>query len=386
MSISAHRGSGRNIPWGAVGSIGIGLFGLGLAVGGYGAYVSLLISRGVSPDAAGFGMSLFLLAQLLVVVPADRLSRTVHVEQTTALGLASAGIGSAIGTVPTLEFMYVSRFLLGLGQGTAFLAGMKYVGLQTNGADTATAQGMLGAMFTLGLAGGLAGGPVAVGEFGSVPPAVTVSAITVLGALLTLRLSAVTTSAIAPIPSYLEPFKTRSGVALGLGNMATFGFLMVAATWYAEVLAGVALPAVAVLVGFALATVFGRSLGGWLSREFGEQKTVDGSLISLSIVLAALSLAIAGELTVLIGVGLVATGFGFGVPFGPLFSLAFSELSDDPGVTLSGMLVVGNSGALAYPWLVGWLLAATESYAAGFGAMAVSVGGIWCLWRLGIHR
>jgi len=46
------------------------------------------------------------------------------------------------------------------------------------------------------------------------------------------------------------------------------------------------------------------------------------------------------------------TGFGFGIPFGPLFSLAFSELADDPGVTLSGMLLVGNGGALAYPWLV----------------------------------
>jgi len=131
----------RTVPWTAIGEIGLGLFGLGLAVGGYGAYVSALIARGVSPDAAGFGMSLFLLGQLLVVVPADRLTRTAPVERVAALRFAVAGVGIALGGAVTLEATYVSRLLLGLGQGTAFVGGMKYVGLRTTGADTATAQG-----------------------------------------------------------------------------------------------------------------------------------------------------------------------------------------------------------------------------------------------------
>ncbi len=50
------------------------------------------------------------------------------------------------------------------------------------------------------------------------------------------------------------------------------------------------------------------------------------------------------------------------------------------------MLLVGNGGALAYPWLVGWLLAATESYAAGFAAMGLTVAAVWLLWALTIGR
>lgn len=76
----------------------------------------------------------------------------------------------------------------------------------------------------------------------------------------------------------------------------------------------------------------------------------------------------------------MATGFGFGVPFGPRFALAFSRLADDPGVTLVGMLAVGNGGALAYPWLVGRLLTATAGYAAGFAAMGATVAAIRLLW------
>ena len=374
------------IPWLAVASVGVGLFGLGLAVGGYGAYVSLLISRGVSPDAAGFGMSLFLLGQLLAVVPADRLTRTRSVERVAGVGLVLAGVGIAVGAVPALESTYVSRFVLGLGQGTAFVAGMKYVGQRTSGADTATAQGMLGALFTLGLAIGLAAAPVAVVEFGPAIPAVVASAVAVVGGALTFRLAPVSASARPSLRTYLEPFTTAGGLALGLGNMATFGLLMVAATWYAEVLEGSALPATAVLVGFALATVLGRGLGGWLSRGYGERATVAGTLLGLSIVLGGLAAAISVDSAIGIGLALVATGFGFGIPFGPLFSLAFSELADDPGVTLSGMLLVGNGGALAYPWLVGWLLAATAGYAAGFAAMAATVAAVWLLWLLTIGR
>lgn len=372
--------SSQSIPWRAVGAVGVGLFGLGLAVGAYGTYVTLLIASGVGPDAAGFGMSLFLLGQLLAVVPADRLTRTMRVERVGALGLAGAGIGIAIGAGVTLETTYLSRLLLGLGQGTAFVAGMKYVGLRTTGADTATAQGMLGALFTLGLAVALAASPPAVDALGPIAPALAAAASTLLGSALTLRLAPVTGNAITPFRAYIEPFTSAGGLALGLGNMATFGFLMVAATWYTEVLATVAVPAVAVLVGFALATVLGRGLGGWLSRGYGERATVAGSLLGLTIVLGGLAASIAANSAVGIAAGLVLTGFGFGIPFGPLFSLAFSELTDDSGVTLSGMLLVGNAGALAYPWLVGRLLTATAGYAAGFAAMGLSVGAIWLLW------
>ncbi|MXV62621.1 MFS transporter [Natronorubrum sp. JWXQ-INN-674] len=383
---AADPSEARSIPWGPIGAIGTGLFGLGLAVGGYGAYVSLLIERGVAPDAAGFGMSLFLLGQLVAVVPADRLTRTKPVEWVAASGLALAGVGIALGGVLALEVTYLSRLLLGLGQGTAFVAGMKYVGLRTSGADTATAQGLLGALFTLGLAVGLAAGPVAVPAFGPVGPATAAAGVALVGGAVTSGLPPVGATARTTLRSYLEPFASAGGLALGLGNMATFGFLIVASTWYAEVLAGSPLPGTAVLVGFALATVLGRGIGGWLSREYGERATVAGTLFGLAVVLGGLAAAIAAESEPGIAVGLVLTGFGFGIPFGPLFSLAFSELADDPGVTLSGMLLVGNGGALAYPWLVGLLLAATESYAAGFAAMGLTVGIIWLCWMRSIGR
>lgn len=376
----------QSVPWTAIGAVGTGLFGLGLAVGGYGAYVSALIARGIAPDAAGFGMSLFLLGQLLVVVPADRLTRTIAVERVAVLGLVGAAVGIALGGVVTLEATYFSRLLLGLGQGTAFVAGMKYVGLRTSGVDTATAQGMLGALFTLGLATGLAGASIAVATAGPVLPTMGAAVTTLLGGTLTLRLSSVSTPPVRELQSYLEPFKSPTGLVLGLGNMATFGFLMVAATWYSELLAGVALPVTVVLVGFALATVLGRGIGGWLSRGYGERATVAGTLLGLTLVLCGLAAAIALESRLGIALCLVVTGFGFGIPFGPLFSLAFSELADDPGVTLSGMLLIGNGGALAYPWLVGRLLTATESYAAGFGIMGLTVAAVWILWIVTISR
>lgn len=373
-----------SLPLAAVAAIGAGLFGLGLAVGGYGAYVTLLIAEGVSPDAAGFGMSLFLLGQLIVVIPADRLSRSVSVDLVAALGLLFGGVAIATSGTTSLEVTYASRLGLGLGQGAAFVAGMKYVGLRTTGKDTATAQGLVGALFTLGLAIGLALTPLGIDHLGPTGPALIAAGVTIAGGLLTGRLSRAVDAEEAILRDYLSPFSSASGLALGLGNMAAFGFLMVAATWYTEVLAGTLLPVTIVLVGFALATFLGRAIGGWLSRRFGERATVGGSLLGLALVLGGLAVAIRFDAVVGIALGLVLTGFGFGIPFGPLFSLAFSELTNDAGVTLSGMLIVGNGGALVYPWLVGLLLAATAGHAAGFATMALSVGVIWVLWRWAI--
>jgi DHA1 family inner membrane transport protein len=60
------------LPVGALTVLGTGLFGIGIAVGGYGAFVTALIERGVAADTAGFGMTIYLLGQVVAVLPADR--------------------------------------------------------------------------------------------------------------------------------------------------------------------------------------------------------------------------------------------------------------------------------------------------------------------------
>ena len=83
----------------------------------------------------------------------------------------------------------------------------------------------------------------------------------------------------------------------------------------------------------------------------------------------------------LLVVALVLTGFGFGLPFGPLFSLAFARVGSDAGVLLVGMTALGNAAALAYPWLVGWLLGVTDGYVVGFAVMSLSVLAVTALWQ-----
>lgn len=362
----------------AVASLGTGLFGLGVAVGSYGAVVSLLLDRGVAPDAAGFGMTLFLLTQGAAALPADRLTRVVSVPRACAAGFAITALGAALAGWVTLPAALASRTLLGTGQGVAFVAAMKYVGRRSS--RTATAQGLLGALFTLGFAVGLASAPLLLASVGPVAPAVGAAAVIVAGAAGTATLPDVRTEVVPTVATYLAPLRSPVGLALGLGNMATFGFLMVAGTWYPDVLRGAGVPVTATLVGFSLATVVGRAVGGRLSETIGDRRTVLVSFVGTVVVLGALGAALrTGSRGVLVA-AIVATGLGFGVPFGPLFALAFSELADDAGVTLVTMILVGNVGAVVYPWLLGRTLLDTDSFALGFAVMGVSVLAVAALW------
>ncbi|WP_380676736.1 MFS transporter [Salinigranum sp. GCM10025319] len=370
---------GDGLPRRPMASLGLGLFGLGLAVGSYGAVVSLLVDRGVAPDAAGFGMTLFLLAQAVAALPADRLTRVVSVPRACVVGFGLAAVGAVVGGWVTLPAALASRTLLGLGQGVAFVAAMKYVGRRAS-TRTATAQGLLGALFTLGFAVGLASAPSILGRFGSLWPMLGVAAVVAAGAAGTATLPDVRTVEVPPLSAYLAPLRSPVGLALGLGNMATFGFLMVAGTWYPGVLASVGVPVTATLVGFSLATVVGRGVGGRLSEAVGDRSTVFASLVGSALVLGGLAVALDAGRAWLVVVAVVLTGLGFGVPFGPLFALAFSELADDAGVTLVTMLVVGNVGAVAFPWLLGRVLRETASFALGFVAMALAVAAVGVLW------
>lgn len=370
------------LPRRALVVLGLGLFGMGLAVGSYGAAVARLVDRGVAPGVAGLGMTLFLLGQLVVVAPADRLTRTSRPAVVATVGLVAGAAASLLSVGGTIGATLTARGLLGLGQGAAFVGAMKHVGRRTPQARVSTAQGFLGAMFTLGLAVALAATPAAFQRVGVAVTMTAVAVVTAVGACGTPFLSTATVRPPVPFRAYLAPLRSSVGLALGLGNMATFGFLMVATTWYEAVLAGLPdVPTAATLVAFAVTTVVGRALGGVLAARVGDRAVVRHSLLALALLLVGMSAGVHLESGLLVVVAVAGTGLGFSVPFGPLFGLAFSTLADDVGVTLVAMLAVGNAGALAYPWLVGELVGATDSYALGFAAMGASVLGVWLLWQ-----
>jgi DHA1 family inner membrane transport protein len=373
------------LPRRALAVFGVGLLGMGLAVGSYGAAVARLLERGVDPGLAGFGMTLFLLGQLVVVAPADRATRTRRSAWVAAAGLAAGATASVLSTGETVGTTLAARALLGLGQGAAFVGAMKHVGHRTPSRLVATAQGLLGALFTLGLAVALAAAPVTFATVG-VPASMAVVAVVIaVGAVGAPLLATAEDGPLVPFRSYLAPLRSPVGLALGLGNMATFGFLMVATTWYEAALNGVSgVPTTPALVAFAGTTVVGRALGGVLAARVGDRAVVRHSLLALAVVLAGMAAGVYYDSAVVLIAAVAGTGFGFSVPFGPLFALAFSNLADDAGVTLVVMLAVGNAGALVYPWLVGELVSVTSTYAVGFAAMSATVLGVWVLWRTAI--
>ncbi|EMA51608.1 MFS transporter [Halococcus thailandensis] len=364
-----------SLPAGALAVLGTGLFGIGLAVGGYGASVTALIEQGVAADVAGFGMTIYLLGQVVAALPADRLTRRYGPRRVVVGGFAVGTAGAIIGGTLDLRLVYLSRVLLGVGTSAALLAGLKYAGHRTDRESRSLAQGLLGGAFTLGLAGGLVAGPPLLARYGPVALALLAAIVTAAPAALVLRLEAVPTDPVRRVASYLAPLRSTTGIVLGLANMMSFGLLIVATTWYGDVLGTEpTLPATVILLGFSLATVGGRFGGGWIARALNERAAVALTLGLLCLLLGGAAAAIAIDAPLVLGVMLLGTGAGFGLPFGPLFGLAFSNLADDAGLTLVTMMVIGNAGALVYPWLIGRSLRQTGSYTSGFLLMALSVG------------
>jgi len=355
---------------------------MGLAVGGFGTYVSKLIARGVAPSVVGFGATLFLFGQFAIVWPTDVFARLSSVRLAATVGLGFGAIGTALGGGLTVSTALGGRLLLGLGMGATFLAAMTYAGLCVDEGLISQLQGLLGATFTLGLAGGIAATPWAVAQYGPTAPALVAAVPVATSTGLAPSLSSIEGREYRPFSEYVDAFRTPSGIGLGLANGASYGLLIVATTWYTDILAGTpSLPATVVLTGFAVATFFGRTYSGRLGAVTTRLRAVELGLVFLVLSLGLVALALWLEASLLLAVALVLSGAGFGLPFGPLFSLAFSRTEVDAGVLLVGMTAIGNAVALAYPWLVGQLHEATAGYSAGLAAMALSTATVVIVWR-----
>jgi DHA1 family inner membrane transport protein len=359
---------------------------MGLAVGGFGTYVSELVGRGVAPSVAGLGATLFLFGQFVIVWPTDVVGRLSTVRLAAAGGLAVGTVGTALGGALSVPVALGGRLLLGFGMGATFLAAMTYAGRCVEAPYIARLQSLLGAMFSLGLAVGIAATPWAVSQFGPTPPALVAAVPVAVSTMLTPSLTPVAGREYQPFSTYVRTFRTPVGIGLGLANGASYGLLIVATTWYTDILSRIpSMPVTLVLTGFAVATFLGRTYSGRLGGVTTRRRAVEAGLAFLAASLGLVAFALWLEIHSLLAVALVLTGAGFGLPFGPLFSFAFANVDVDAGVLLVGMTAIGNLVALGYPWLVGQLLEATAGYVVGLVVMALSTVGVAIVWRATLY-
>lgn len=379
--LSTSATSDAEIPLRPVVIFGFGMLWLGVSVGSFGGYVSALIEQGINPSTAGLGTTLFILGQLIAVLPADWLTRRISVRYMTIFGFLCAAIGMAFAGVLPIKVRTTALFLLGVGVGTIFIIAMKYSGLRVNGQAVAKMQGIIGGMFTLGIAIGIAVTPTAIDQMGLLVPSALPSFFLTFAAVGAIALTPVTTNQPINLSEYVGPLQSSAGLTLGVTNAVSFGFLVVAITWYTDIFTMIAAPVTLSLFGFAVATFIGRTGSGWTTTVTNERNAVYFGLIFLATTLglSVFGLYIGSQLIIIIG--LILTGLGFGIPFGPLFSLSFDNFEPDAGALLVGMIVIGNAVAVVFPWLFGWLFEQTGEYTIGLGVMLLTVIFALVLWK-----
>ncbi len=296
--------------------------------------------------------------------------------------LVTVGALGAGLLAPTFPALLAWRVLGGLGSGFGFAAGAAYASSIFDDRGRNLAQGLYGASFLLGSGITLVYIPVLAGPAGGWRLAFTVSALAVAAVWVAWtflapgepRVSAATRARAA----LTLALRNRNTWLLALCHMCGFGMAIVVGTWVTLYLAdafGLPLAAAGLIGSLTLVTgIVARTSGGVvLERGVKPIRLIRAGLALAIIGLATLALAPTLPVAV---IGLVVTGLGVGFPYAGVFNGAAASVPTGPA---SAQAIVGWGGLLTAvfgPPLIGTLLDATGSFAAGFLAFAAIVSAV----------
>jgi NNP family nitrate/nitrite transporter-like MFS transporter len=288
------------------------------------------------------------------------------------------GLGAGL-LAPSFPALLAWRILGGLGSGFGFAAGAAYTTSIFDDRGRHLAQGLYGAAYLLGSGITLAYIPVLAGSSGDWRLAFTLSALGVAAVWVAWALLAPSEARVPGVSrawaALATALRVRNTWLLALCHMCGFGMAIVVGTWVTLYLVDAfGLPvAVAGLTGsLTLVTGIVSRTSGGVILEHG-MKPIRLIRAGLALAVAGLAmLALAPVLPVAI-VGLVVTGLGVGFPYAAVFNGAAASVRTSPA---SAQAIVGWGGlltAVVGPPLVGTLLDATGSFAAGFLVFAAIV-------------
>jgi cyanate permease len=359
------------------------LYIVALEVGFFAAQIAPLMGAIHDRTGAGIGQlgivaSSWVLAHALIQplagAFADRFGTSVVL--TTGLTIMAGG-AVAFSAATSLLFMAASRFILGIGTGAAFVAGLRALGSAEESRQMAFVRGLYGASPNLGYTTALLFVPLLYATYGWTRGILLQAVVAVALAIVAW---------ISPLQRYQRTGATAVAstdgiqshgyqtLIMAIAHFAGNGMSVAIVTWGVEFLTrvynqslvfGSVAVAAASFIGFV-----GRVSSGLLLLATGVYAGLLISMGGASLGLAALAIAQGSVFPI---VSLVVICLASNLSFAPIFS---PRAPSDPGLGRKFGIVSlsGNLGGFAMVALIGFVVERTGSFSTAWVALAVIFG------------
>ena len=308
-------------------------------------------------------------------IPGGALADKLGAKRVAMWSLIIITVGNClIGLSDSYYQIVALKFIIGIGTGSAFIAGARYVPTFFAGKEIQRAQGVYGGSILLGSGFVIYGVPqllAAVGWHGVFFVTGGMAGVfTVLWHLFAPDTPSHTTS---PRINWTNVFANPNIWLLSWAQLGSFGVIIAAGVWVNTLLIkSIHLdPKTAGMVGSAvlLLGIISRPLGGFiLGRKILSTKSL---LVSAS---AGLALGFAWiGLSTTMGMATLAiifTGIMAGLPFAGIFNSDRDNCPATPGVAMGFVNTWGAAGVMILPPVIGRLVDITGTFVSGFYVLA----------------
>lgn len=337
---------------------------------------------GFSLAWAGFLTTGIFLTHAAMQVPGGSLADRMGARRLVTIALAQVCVGNfAIALAESYGQLLFWKVFVGLGTGTCFVAGARYVSAAYPGSRSHFAQGCYGGSILLGSGFVIFAVPRFAALFGWRGAFLSTAAVAAAAWIVWIAAAPLPQTRTHPPGSFRGMIADPQLWLLGLVQMASFGLVIVVSTWITTFLRqGLRLsPADAGMLG-SVALILGivmRPLGGACVRPLGVRP-----LLRFSLILGAagcLLLALAGDSVGRTALAVLSIGVGCGLPYAALFTRAATLYPGRAGAAMGLVNMLGLIMILAAPPMIGRLVDWSGSFRSGFLALSgFSLGVLIC--------
>jgi nitrate/nitrite transporter NarK len=326
---------------------------------------------GFNQASAGLLTTGVFLTHALMQVPGGRLADRLGPVRVLAAALAWVSVGNfAIAFAGSYWQLLFWKTFVGLGTGTCFVAGARYIVSQFSGRGLHAAQGLFGGSVVLGSGFVIFAVPQLLGAFGWRGAFLASTAVAVAAWVWWVAAAPRPEQAAPPAGTFSGMLGSRQLWLLGIVQMASFGLMIVVGAWITILLKTsfqISLKTAGLMGSLVLLLgIVTRPLGGWLAHYMRITALIGGALVLNAAACAALAW---GQSLWLTFVAIVALGAGCGLPYASVFNRAAALFPGRAGAAMGLVNTVGILMILAGAPAVGHLADWTGQFRSSFLAL-----------------